>query len=105
MNYIARLELDLMKRGIPFVHLTATHRQAIEAERRFHKLVDRPLTSYERYRYKFLDARIQGTAVEHVPVLILEDRANMNAQALAEALHIPAPYVGEVEPMIIEVNP
>lgn len=104
MSYIARLEADLFRRQIPFIHLTATHRQAIEAERRFQAAVELPLGMDDKYKAMFFDARIYGASCPHVAVLILEDKANMNQAALAEMMQVPAPHQsGEVEPLVIEV--
>lgn len=100
MSYITIIEADLVNRGIPFVHLSAKGWQAKAARNRLQSYLKDPL---DPYRYRFIQCRVYGASVVHVPVLILEDKARMDPVALREAMCIPAPQDKFGAPLIIEV--
>lgn len=98
---IAALECFLYDEGVPFVHLTPDQTSATKAKSAFFEEYGFPVEDPEA---RFSACTIAGTAVNHVPVLILENAELMDPRALNEARAIPAPDRAGTPAMIIKVT-
>lgn len=106
INYTPILEYGLYSKNIPFVHICPTYWAFKKARAEFLDYVlqhsFRKLEESDR-QYYFTVAKMDGCAMDHYPVVIIEDWADMNPQALKEYMTTLAP-VGQYKPFTVWVS-
>lgn len=78
-----RTQVNLSERGIPFVHMAATHGQRVTAELEFLRALPSGVTPPRRHSL-FL-AATQFLSCEHVGYLFIQDSAHFRPALLEEA--------------------
>lgn len=97
---VAALEKILFLNEIHFVHLTPNEYSRSKAVMAFGEAT--MFQSWDGYQALFRVCKVNGAAIKHYPVVIIENPERIDPAALAEAKLIAAPENGQ-GPLIIEV--
>lgn len=100
-------QIALFHHGVRFVHLSPDGNRMSAAQADFLAALEKELGLVDLDPYqvscsaRFVVCTLNGASVDHVPVMFIQDEADCDQRALAEALMIPAPDKSGCGPMVV----